>query len=136
MPASADRIVDAKRRRARSTPPGALEILQLAGGGPDAEVETGDKAHADLFEVVQKNMCEAPPERHVNWFAHWLEEIGRNTVDLYKQIVNLCAFFGEILVVFVEACLQPRRFRVSAVVRQMYEVWIRALVIVGVLTAS
>ena len=78
-------------------------------------------------------MCEAPPEQHVNWFAHWLEEVGRNTVNLYHQGINLCDFFGEILVVFVEACLQPRRFRVSAVVRQMYEVWIRALVIVGVL---
>ena len=39
----------------------------------------------------------------------------------------------EILVVFVEACLQPKRFRFNAVIRQMYEVWIRALVIVGVL---
>ena len=78
-------------------------------------------------------MCEAPPEQHVNWFAHWLEEVGRNTVNLYHQGVNLCEFFGEILFVFVEACVEPRRFRMSAVVRQMYEVWIRALVIVGVL---
>ena len=105
----------------------------LAGGGPDSEVKTADKAHADIFEVVQKNMCEAPPEQHVNWFAHWLEEVGRNTVNLYHQGINLCEFFGEILFVFVEACLEPRRFRISAVVRQMYEVWIRALVIVGVL---
>ncbi|TBR27739.1 MAG: ABC transporter permease, partial [Reyranella sp.] len=78
-------------------------------------------------------MCEAHPDRRVNWLAHWLEEIGRGTIDFYKQILNLCAFFGEILVVFVEALLQPKRFRPSAVVRQMYEVWIRALVIVGVL---
>ncbi len=112
---------------------GALEILLLAGGGPDTEVTTRQKVHADLFQVVQKNMCAAMPERRVNWLAHWLEEIGQNTVDLYRQVINLCAFFGEILVVFVEACLQPRRFRISAVVRQMYEVWIRALVIVGVL---
>jgi phospholipid/cholesterol/gamma-HCH transport system permease protein len=78
-------------------------------------------------------MCEAPPEQHVNWFAHWLDEVGHNTVNLYHQGVNLCEFFGEILFVFVEACLEPRRFRLSAVVRQMYEVWVRALVIVGVL---
>ncbi|MDP2333147.1 MAG: ABC transporter permease [Reyranella sp.] len=112
---------------------GALEILLLAGGGPDTEVTTREKDHADLFEVVQKNMCEAMPERHVNWLAHWLEEVGHSTVDFYHQVVNLCAFFGEILVVFVEACLHPRRFRINVVVRQMYEVWIRALVIVGVL---
>ena len=112
---------------------GALEILLLAGGGAGTEVTTRDKTHADLFAVVQKNMCDAMPEQHLNWFAHWLEEVGQNTVHFYQQIISLCAFFGEILVVFVEACLQPRRFRASAVVRQMYEVWIRALVIVGVL---
>ncbi len=112
---------------------GALEILLLAGGGPDTEVKTREQRHADLFKVVQDNMCNAMPERHVNWFAHWLEEVGQNTVHFYRQVINLCAFFGEILVVFVEACLQPRRFRINAVVRQMYEVWVRALVIVGVL---
>jgi phospholipid/cholesterol/gamma-HCH transport system permease protein len=78
-------------------------------------------------------MCQAQPDRKVNWLAHWLEEVGHGTIDFYKQVLNLCAFFGEILVVFVEAVLQPKRFRPNAVIRQMYEVWIRALVIVGVL---
>jgi phospholipid/cholesterol/gamma-HCH transport system permease protein len=128
----ANRIVDAKKVERLDTA-GALEILLLAGG-PDAQIETAEKAHADLFKVVQDNMCEAPAERDPSWIAHWLEEIGRNTVHLYEQGVNLASFFGEILVTFVEACLQPKRFRLNAVVRQMYEVWIRALVIVGVLT--
>ena len=127
----ANRIVDAKGVQRLDTA-GALEILTLAGG-PDSQIETADKAHADLFKVVQDNMCEARPERHPSWLAHWLEEIGRNTVHLYEQGVNLASFFGEILVTFLEACLQPKRFRLSAIVRQMYEVWIRALVIVGVL---
>ena len=126
-----NRIVDAKKVERLDTA-GALEILLLAGG-PEAQIETAEKAHADLFKVVQDNMCEAPAERHPSWIAHWLEEIGRNTVHLYEQGVNLASFFGEILVTFVEACLQPKRFRLNAVVRQMYEVWIRALVIVGVL---
>ena len=112
---------------------GALEILLLSGGGPDTEVKTREKGHADLFEVVQKNMGESMPERHMDWLSHWLEEVGRNAVDLYRQALSLLAFFGEILVVFVEACVQPRRFRINVVVRQMYEVWIRALVIVGIL---
>ena len=130
--ASGHRVIDANGIERLDTA-GALEILHLVGGGPDTEVETKDKAHADLFGVVAKNICLARPEVHVNWFAHWLEEIGRNTVNLYHQGVNLAAFFGEILVVFLDACIEPRRFRASAVVRQMYEVWIRALVIVGVL---
>ena len=112
---------------------GALEILELTGGGPDTTVEVRDKAHADLFGLVQRNMCVARPERRVNWLAHWLEEVGRNAVNLYGQGVSLAAFFGEILVVFFEGCLDPRRFRLGTVVRQMYEVWVRALVIVGVL---
>lgn len=130
--AKGQRVVDAKGLERVDTA-GALEILELAGGGPDAEVEAKDDAQAELFKVVRENMCEAHPDRRVNWLAHWLEEIGRGTIDFYKQVLNLCAFFGEILVVVVEAILQPKRFRPSAVVRQMYEVWIRALVIVGVL---
>ncbi len=129
---SAAPIVDASAIGKLDTA-GALEILLLAGGGADTEVTTKDKSHADLFHVVQKNMGETPPERHVDWLAHWLEEVGRAAIQFYHQVVNLCAFFGEILVVFVEACLQPRRFRINAIVRQMYEVWVKALVIVGVL---
>jgi phospholipid/cholesterol/gamma-HCH transport system permease protein len=128
---AANHTVDAKAVKRLDTA-GALEILKLAGG-PESRIETAEKAHADLFKVVQDNMCEAAPERHPSWLAHWLEEVGRNTVHFYEQGVNLCAFFGEILVTFVEACLHPKRFRPNAVVRQMYEVWIRALVIVGVL---
>jgi phospholipid/cholesterol/gamma-HCH transport system permease protein len=112
---------------------GALEILQLAGAGPDTEIKTEGLGHADLFKVVQANLKPPPPERHVNWIVHWLEEIGRDFVEIYQQIISLCAFSGEILVVFVEAFVQPRRFRINAIVRQMFEVWVKALIIVGVL---
>ena len=88
--AKAARLVDASGVE-RLDMAGALEILELAGGGPESEVKTAQKAHADLFEVVKKNMCEAQPEQHVNWLARWLEEIGHSTVNLYHQGVNLCA---------------------------------------------
>ena len=110
---------------------GALEILQLAGG-PEADIQTAEQ-HAQLFKVVKENMCVPPKPRHVDFLSHWLEELGHDLVDLGGQITNLCAFFGEIIVVFVEACVNPRRFRIGAVVRQMLEVWVKALLIVGVL---
>src|SRR5262245_48185881 len=97
--ATAPQLVDASAIKRLDTA-GALEILYLAGHCADPEVRTADKAHANLFAVVQKNMCAAPPERHVNWFAHWLEEVGHNTVNLFRQVLNLFDFFGEILVVF------------------------------------
>jgi phospholipid/cholesterol/gamma-HCH transport system permease protein len=111
---------------------GALEILELAGG-PDAEIQTAEQGHAELFKVVKENMCVPHPHRHVNFLGHWLEELGHDIVDLGKQIANLCAFLGEILVIFVEACVNPKRFRIASVVQQMFEVWVKALVIVGVL---
>jgi phospholipid/cholesterol/gamma-HCH transport system permease protein len=127
------KVVDATHLERLDTA-GALEILQLAGANADTEVKTDDKGHADLFKVVQDNMCEPTKPRHVDWVTHWLEELGRDMVDLAKQVVNLCAFIGEILVVLLGAFVQPKRFRIGAVVRQMLEVWIKALVIVGVLT--
>lgn len=112
---------------------GVLEILHLAGAGAETPVTTHEKAHADLFRVVQANISAASPERHVNWIAHWLDEVGHSLVDLYGQLVAFCAFFGEILVILAEAFVQPKRFRAASIIRQMYEVWIKALAIVGVL---
>ena len=112
---------------------GALELLTIAGADGPADITTRDQLQADLFAVVKANMRGATKERRVNWFAHWLEEIGLDVVHFGQQLVALCAFFGEIVMVFAGAFLQPRRFRFNAVVRQMFEVWVKALSIVGIL---
>jgi phospholipid/cholesterol/gamma-HCH transport system permease protein len=124
-------VVDATHLERLDTT-GALEILQLAGG-PQAEVQTSEQSHAELFKVVKDNMQEPPKPRHVDFLTHWLEELGRDLIDLGRQITNLCAFVGEIIVVFLEAFVSPKRFRIGAVVQQMFEVWVKALLIVGVL---
>ena len=113
---------------------GVIEILDLAGGGRDTPVKTGDDKHAELFKVVQANLAEEKtPAHHVNWIVHWLDEAGHSFVHVGSQLADMCEFLGEIIFVFVEACLHPKRFRFNAVVRQMYEVWVKALLIVGVL---
>jgi phospholipid/cholesterol/gamma-HCH transport system permease protein len=126
------RTVDASNVKRLDTA-GALEILQLANATAETEVKAADENQAELFKVVQTNMSAAPPARHENWLIHLFEEVGRDLVDLFTQFINLCAFAGEILVILVEAFVQPRRFRIGVVVRQMLEVWVKALVIVGVL---
>lgn len=128
----AARVIDVNGVKKLDTA-GVLEILHFAGDDRSAEIKTDDRNHAALFEVVRKNRSAPPPERHPNWIAHWLEELGEGVVHIYQQALSLFAFSGEVLVIFLQACLQPRRFRFNAVVRQMYEVWIKALVIVGVL---
>ncbi|UYN93694.1 MAG: ABC transporter permease [Enhydrobacter sp.] len=112
---------------------GALEILRLAGGHRDIEVKSEDAAHVNLFRVVQANLTAPRAERRVGWLVGWLEAIGLAAKHFQEQLVNLAAFFGEILVVVLQACLDPKRFRIGAVVRQMFEVWVKALAIVGVL---
>ncbi len=126
-------VVDAKKVERLDTA-GALEILQLAGGDPDTRVETAEERHADLFKVVRENMQAPPRPARVDWFTNLLEEIGRDLIGLGHHTRALCAFLGEVVVVFLRACVQPRRFRIGAVVQQMLEVWIKALIIVGVLT--
>ena len=129
---SGPRAVDASNVKRLDTA-GALEILQLANATAETEVKAADENQAELFKVVQTNMSAAPPARHENWLIHLFEEVGRDLVDLFTQFISLCAFAGEILVILVEAFVQPRRFRIGVVVRQMLEVWVKALVIVGVL---
>ena len=128
---TAGTLIDARNVERLDTA-GALEILKLCGD-KGAEVEAANKAQADLFKVVQANMTPAPPVRREEWVVQWLDEVGRSAVHFYQQGINLLSFFGEILVTFVEALARPKRFRPNAVVQQMYEVWIRALVIVFVL---
>ncbi len=78
------RIVDAKQVERLDTA-GALEILTLAGGGPDAEIETAGKGPCRPVRRSCRTTCaRRRPSSHVNWLAHWLEEIGRNTVHLYR----------------------------------------------------
>jgi phospholipid/cholesterol/gamma-HCH transport system permease protein len=131
--AKAASVVDATNVERLDTA-GALEILQLAGGPEtEVEVETSEQDHADLFKVVKENMCVPAKPRHVDFLGHWLEELGRDLIGLGKQVASLCAFVGEIIVIFLEACVNPKRFRIGAVVQQMFEVWVKALLIVGVL---
>jgi len=125
------RLVDATQVERLDTA-GALEILQIAGG-PEAEIQTAEPGHANLFKVVKDNMCVPPKPRRIDFLSHWLDELGHDLVDLGKQIASLCAFLGEIIVVFLEACVSPKRFRIGTVVQQMFEVWVKALLIVGVL---
>ncbi len=112
---------------------GALEILELAGGGPRGRGENPRRGAGRAVQDRAREHVRRAPRSSRQLVGALAREIGRGTIDFYKQVIKLCAFFGEILVVVVEAILQPKRFRPSAVVRQMYEVWIRALVIVGVL---
>lgn len=112
---------------------GVLELLHLAGGGHDADVRAREESQADLFRVVQSHGVETPPEPYVDWLSHWLADVGHGVIHIYRQIIALCAFFGESLVVAAGALTQPKRFRPAAIVRQMYDVWVKALVIVGVL---
>jgi len=112
---------------------GVLEIMRLAGNDAKVEIKTRDENHAALFEVVQKNLGAPPPHTDVNWIEHWFHDVGESLIDIAHQIVSFCAFFGEVLVILAQAIVEPKRLRGSAVVRQMYEVWIKALAIVGVL---
>lgn len=127
------RSIDASKVERLDTA-GVIEILDLAGGGKDTAVKTGNDRHAELFKVVQANLAEEKtPAARENWLVHWLDDVGHSLIHVGRQIADMCEFFGEIIVLFVEACFHPKRFRLSAVVRQLYEVWVKALAIVGVL---
>lgn len=112
---------------------GALEILSLGDAGPQTKVTAQEGAHADLFKLVQANMRKPVAERPERWIEHALERIGHSWIDAALNAANLCEFFGEVMVTLFQAIFHPRRFRINAVVRQMFEVWIRALTIVGIL---
>ena len=100
---------------------------------PDTEIETAEKAHADLFEVVQDNRCGRRPSSTSTGLpigsrksdANWSISIGQGdqSLRLHRRDPR-CLRRG-----LPAAAPLPRRRRGAPDV----EVWIRALMIVGVL---
>jgi len=111
---------------------GVLEILSLSGAESDSAIEARDEAQADLFRLVRANLAPVSPAPRVRG-GGLLVDLGQGLADAAGQFVRVSTFFGEVMAVLARAFLAPRRFRPPAVVAQAYEVWIRALGIVGVL---
>ena len=80
--------------------------------------------------------CKGPPVVHPDHHSltAFLERIGRGQMHFFGQAVSLLGFLGMVASETVATIFHPRRLRIPALVRQMEEVGLNAMPIVGLLS--
>ncbi len=113
---------------------GAWLVFRVAKENAARIVGASEQAEILLAAVRQ---CEStasispecpPPIRRV------LESLGDKTIDLFNGFGRNIGFLGALLVAFGGILLHPRRFRMKALVRQMEQVGVSSLPIIGLMS--
>jgi len=92
-------------------------------------------AFQPLITTIDKD-CKGPPVAHPDEHSlqAFLARVGLATAHFFGQAVSLLGFLGMVAIETTATILHPRRLRVAAVVRQMEEVGLNAMPIVGLLS--
>ncbi len=90
------------------------------------------KHHSDLLAMVNSYASELQPISPLV-SPNFLENIGRNTWQYFKQTIDFLAFIGETFVVLLHSLVSPKRIRWQALFANLYSAGFMALPIVGLL---
>ena len=118
---------------------GALLLLtmrdRLADQGCTAEFVGARPGHEALIERVARNAgTMAPPRKTPNAFEALLVRIGRATVEVGREAVDLLYFLGLVTATAVRGLIHPTRIRFTSVVSHVERVGLDAMPIVGLLS--
>ncbi|GGD57524.1 MlaE family lipid ABC transporter permease subunit [Erythrobacter arachoides] len=113
---------------------GAWVVHRFAADKGAEIVGMDDKAEV-LLETVEQSGAEAPvaPKRK-KIFGRVTEHVGIKVIEFGRGLLHNIAFLGAILVSMGGVLLHPRRFRTKALVRQMEQVGVSSLPIVGLMS--
>ncbi|MEM8786338.1 MAG: ABC transporter permease [Pseudomonadota bacterium] len=109
------------------------------------EKSVGDRAAADLihFSAEQNQLIglcltgdqkPSSPQAPSPSLAMVLERFGRGAIGFQKEVVNLVAFFGELLTVFVKTIIRGKGIRVVSFVHHLEHTGLYAVPIVCLVT--
>jgi len=92
-------------------------------------------AFKPLITTIDQD-CHGPPVAHPDdhSLSAFLERLGRAQMHFFGQAVSLLGFLGMVATKATATILHPRRLRIPALVRQLEEVGLNAMPIVGLLS--
>ncbi|MBM3505749.1 MAG: MlaE family lipid ABC transporter permease subunit [Alphaproteobacteria bacterium] len=100
-------------------------VVAMRGGGKDQ--------HA-IFTAIERHqplpMAAEPPR---NSLLEMLDKLGRATLDVLHEVVDLIAFLGRIVVALAATLRRPRQLRATSLIFHMEEVGLNAMPIVGLM---
>jgi len=102
--------------------------------GQSVELIGLDARAADVLDTVAAALPEAQAkESHRKSLTDRFEALGRTVAGAAGYIVELINYLGLFIAGLVQALLQPRRFRLTALVHHCHEVGVKAVPIVAVM---
>ncbi|HIE54536.1 MAG TPA: MlaE family lipid ABC transporter permease subunit [Chromatiaceae bacterium] len=96
-------------------------------------VETSGQGEAQrqLFELLKGFLSEQPPTRSLGQrLLNPLHEVGRTTVNGWRDLREFLAFLGENFIVLVRSLMHPSSIRIDAISKNIEQSGIRALPII------
>lgn len=110
-------------------------MKNLANAGLRVEVEGSDAAKIDLIETAAKYDVPYPPRsRPENPLVALVLRVGRATIEIGREAIELVNFLGLTIVVLLRLLLHPWRIRGIALTNHMEQSGLNALPIVGLIS--
>jgi phospholipid/cholesterol/gamma-HCH transport system permease protein len=82
-----------------------------------------------LDEVAYRGFQDVPKVRHSK-LVDFLVDMGKTVSEAGKDVVNGTAFLGELVTALLRVIINPRRFRIAAVVNQLEQIAYRGVPII------
>lgn len=140
LPVKATQTVDLSQLQALDTA-GASLLVRLLGPARSRDLinqpQSLPAARLALLETVVSALAQdppLPPPKPRLTPLEMLAELGVITQHSFRQLAELLGFIGLILDTLARSLLQPKRWRVTALVAQMQSTGLNALPIVALLT--
>lgn len=146
--AELDRLVESlpKDGGARMLDLGGIEAIDTAGAWLLARATGQGEGHEipwrnlppEFQPLAERVLTAGPkvlpdklPPRTLN---DWVADVGRGVDEALIETLNLIAFFGEFVLASVRVAVDPRRFRLTALLVHVEQTGINALPIVGLIS--
>jgi phospholipid/cholesterol/gamma-HCH transport system permease protein len=117
---------------------GAWLLQKLVRGfatrGCATEITGLNQDYRALFDELNRVQPSMPQRRRGNPLIGWLESIGRAVVSAGESFTAMLNMLGALAVALVRVVLEPRRFRLTALVHQLDNVGWRAVPIMLLIT--
>ena len=104
-----------------------MEFYELFSTKNSVEVRGYTKNQKDMYDLLKKSSHEIDvPKKDT-----FLENIGKNTVEVFSDIKDFVAFLGELFSTFFHTLLHPSNIRFKEVVYHIHKSGFNALIIIG-----
>ena len=103
------------------------EYYELFYKENSVEVRGYKKNQKDMYDLLLKSSQNVVPVKRVGF----VENIGRNSFEIYRDIKDFLAFFGELFSTLFHTLLTPKNIRLKEIVYHIQQSGFNALIIIG-----